>query len=100
MNAQSIANKPAPKATRVCRKLTSKRQYLLFKKLLITCFDMAKNFKLKTQPIVKLGTAKIRFVDKIKYFCVFLHSYFRDDDNIYRLGLVTTIDIMLFVCHC
>ena len=102
MNAQSIANEPVPTAqSHSClSKINFKRQYLLFKKLLITYFDMAKNFKLKTQPLVKLDTAKIRFVDKIKYLCVFLHSYFRDDDNIYRLGLVTTIDIMLFICHC
>ena len=100
MNTQSIANEPVPKSHSCLSKINFKRQYLLFKKLLITCFDMAKNFKLKTQPLLKLGTAKIRFVDKIKYLCVFLHSHFRDDDNIYRLGMVTTIDIMLFICHC
>ena len=45
---------------------------------------MSKNFKLKTQPLVKLGMAKIHFVDKIKYLGVFLHPQLRDDNDIYR----------------
>ena len=49
---------------------------------------MTKNLKLKTQPLVKLGTAKIRFVDKIKYLGVFLHSHLRDDDDIYRHNVI------------